>query len=151
MVLVKGAADFSEGFLLISIDDIRGKEIRSTGTGVQALERLGASPVFMPVSEIYEALQKNIIKGNYTTFEIIKPFRFNEVIDYITPFPAPASVMFTIVNEKRFNTWPDYLKNAINNIRMEHSEWAGDFAQRAGEDGLAFALENGVKMMIFTR
>ncbi|GEM_PF-1560674 len=133
-------------FPVNSIDDIRGKEIRSTGTGVQALERLGASPVFMPVSEIYEALQKNIIKGNYTTFEIIKPFRFNEVIDYITPFPAPASVMFTIVNEKRFNTWPDYLKNAINDIRMEHSEWAGDFAQRAGEDGLAFALENGVKM-----
>jgi TRAP-type C4-dicarboxylate transport system substrate-binding protein len=133
-------------FPVYSIDDVRGKEIRSTGTGVQALEKLGASPVFMPVSEIYEALQKNIIKGNYTTFEIIKPFRFNEVIDYITPFPAPAAVMFTIVNEERFNTWPDYLKNTVNDIRMEHSEWAGNFAQRAGEDGLSFALANGVKI-----
>jgi TRAP-type transport system periplasmic protein len=141
----KGGGFFGR-FPVYSINDLRGKEIRSTGTGVQALEKLGASPVFMPVSEIYEALQKNIIKGNYTTFEIIKPFRFTEVIDYITPFPAPAAVMFTIVNEQRFNTWPDYLKNAINDMRMEHSEWAGTFAQKAGEDGLAFALANGVKM-----
>lgn len=141
----KGCGFFGR-FPVNSIDDLRGKEIRATGTGVQALEKIGASPVFLPVSEIYEALQKNIIKGNYTTFEIIKPFRFNEVIDYITPFPAPAAVMFTIVNEERFNAWPDYLKNAVNDMRMEHSEWAGDFAQRAGEDGLSFAIENGVKM-----
>ncbi|MBN1904003.1 MAG: TRAP transporter substrate-binding protein DctP [Deltaproteobacteria bacterium] len=141
----KGGGFFGR-FPVNSIDDVRGKEIRSTGTGVQALEKLSASPVFLPVSEIYEALQKNIIKGNFTTFEIIKPFRFNEVIDYITPFPAPAAVMFTIVNEERFNAWPDYLKNAINDMSMEHSEWAGGFAHRAGEDGLAFAVENGVKM-----
>jgi TRAP-type C4-dicarboxylate transport system substrate-binding protein len=146
---VKGCGFFGR-FPVRSMDDIRGKEIRATGTGVQALEKLGASPVFLPVSEIYEALQKNIIKGNYTTFEIIKPFRFNEVIDYITPFPAPAAVMFTIVNEKSFNTWPIYLKKAMDDIKMEHSEWAGNFAQAAGEDGLTYALSKGVKLSEIT-
>ena len=141
----KGCGFFSR-FPVMSMDDIRGKEIRATGTGVQALEKLGASPVFLPVSEIYEALQKNIIKGNYTTFEIIRPFRFNEVIDYITPFPAPAAVMFTIVNTKRFNSWPEYLRNAVDDIKVEHSKWAGDFAHAEGEGGLLFALENGVKV-----
>ena len=37
-------------FPIVSMDDLSGKEIRATGTGVQALEKLGASPVFMPVS-----------------------------------------------------------------------------------------------------
>jgi len=132
-------------FPVTTMEDLKGKEIRATGTGVQALEKLGASPVFLPVSEIYEALQKNIIKGNYTTFEIIKPFKFNEVIEYITPFPAPAGVMFTIVNEKRFKSWPDDLKKVIEDMKMEHSQWAGDFAYKAGQEGLTYAVDSGVK------
>lgn len=132
-------------FPVTTMADLKGKEIRATGTGVQALEKLGASPVFLPVSEIYEAQQKNIIKGIYTTFEIIKPFKFNEVIDYITPFPAPAGVMFTIVNEKRFNSWPEDLKKVIEDMKIEHSEWAGNFANNAGQEGLAFAVASGVK------
>jgi TRAP-type C4-dicarboxylate transport system substrate-binding protein len=143
--LGENGCGFFGKFPVTSMADLRGKEIRATGTGVQALEKLGASPVFLPVSEIYEALQKNIIKGNYTTFEIIKPFKFNEVIEYITPFPAPAGVMFTIVNEKRFNSWPDDVKKTIEDMMMEHSTWAGNFAYAAGQEGLTFAVENGVK------
>ena len=126
--------------------DLKGKEIRATGTGVPALERLGAAPVFLPVSEIYEALQKNIIKGIYASFEIIQPFKFNEVIDYIAPFPAPGALMFTIVNEKRFNAWPEHVKKVIEDMKMEHSEWAGNFAHDAAQGGLSFALDSGVKM-----
>ncbi len=132
-------------FPVTAMEDLKGKEIRATGTGVPALEKLGASPVFLPVSEIYEALQKNIIKGNYTTFEIIRPFKFNEVIEYITPFPAPGAVMFTIVEEKRFSSWPEDVKKVIEDMKMEHSLWAADFAHNAAEDGLNYAVENGVK------
>ena len=144
--LGKNGCGFFGKFPVTTMADLKGKEIRATGTGVQALEKLGASPVFMPVSEIYEALQKNIIKGIYTTFEIIKPFKFNEVKDYITPFPAPAGVMFTIVNEKRFNSWPEDVKKVIEDMKMEHSTWAGNFAYAAGQEGLSFAVANGVKM-----
>lgn len=143
--LGKNGCGFFGKFPITSMADLKGKEIRATGTGVQALKKLGASPVFMPVSEIYEALQKNIIKGNYTTFAIIKPFKFNEVINYITPFPAPAAVMFTIVNKRRFNSWPGYLKKVIEDIKMKHSEWAGNFANAAGQEGLSFAVASGVK------
>ncbi len=143
--LGENGCGFFGKFPVTSIEDLRGKEIRATGTGVPALEKLGASPVFLPVSEIYEALQKNIIKGNYTTFEIIRPFKFNEVIEYITPFPAPAAVMFTIVEEKRFNSWPDDVKKVIEDMKMEHSTWAGNFAHKEAENGLSYAIENGVK------
>ncbi|MFC1840033.1 TRAP transporter substrate-binding protein DctP [Thermodesulfobacteriota bacterium] len=143
--LGENGCGFFGKFPVTSMGDLKGKEIRATGTGVQALEKLEASPVFLPVSEIYEALQKNIIKGIYTTFEIIKPFKFNEVIDYIAPFPAPAGVMFTIVNEKRFDSWPDHVKKVIEDMKMEHSEWAGNFAYVAGQEGLSFAIASGVK------
>ena len=123
----------------------KGKEIRATGTGVQALEKLGAAPVFLPVSETYEALQKNIIKGIYTTFEIIRPFKFSEVIEYITPFPAPGAVMFTIVKKETFNSWPADVKKVIEDMKMEHSEWAGNYAHKEGLGGLAFSMKKGIK------
>ena len=132
-------------FPVTVLSDLEGKEIRATGTGVQALEKLGASPVFLPVGETYEALQKNIIKGIYTTFEIIRPFKFSEVIDYITPFPAPGAVMFTIVKEKTFNSWPADIKKVIEDMKMEHSEWAGNYAHKEGQGGLTFAMSKGVK------
>jgi len=137
-------------FPVTGMADLKGKEIRATGTGVPALERLGAAPVFLPVSEIYEALQKNIIKGIYASFEIIQPFKFNEVIDYIAPFPAPGALMFTIVNERRFNSWPENVRQIIEDMKMEHSEWAGNFAHDAAQGGLSFALESGVEKTILS-
>jgi TRAP-type C4-dicarboxylate transport system substrate-binding protein len=132
-------------FPVTGLSDLKGKEIRATGTGVQALEKLGASPVFLPVGETYEALQKNIVKGLYTTFEIIRPFKFSEVIDYITPFPAPGAVMFTIVKKKTFNSWPADVKKVIEDMKMEHSEWAGNYAHKEGQGGLTFAMSKGIK------
>ena len=132
-------------FPVTGLSDLKGKEIRATGTGVQALEKLGASPVFLPVGETYEALQKNIVKGLYTTFEIIRPFKFSEVIDYITPFPAPGAVMFTIVKKKTFDSWPADVKKVIEDMKMEHSEWAGNYAHKEGQGGLTFAMSKGIK------
>ncbi|MBW1800430.1 MAG: TRAP transporter substrate-binding protein DctP [Deltaproteobacteria bacterium] len=132
-------------FPITKLADLKGKEIRATGTGVQALEKLGASPIFSPVSEIYESLQKHIIKGVYTTFEIIRPFKLAEVIDYITPFPAPGAVMFTIVRAKTFNSWPDDVKKVIEDMKMEHSEWAGNYAHKEGQGGLSYCVKKGIK------
>ena len=143
--LGENGCGFYGRFPVTGLKDLKGKEIRATGTGVQALEKLGAAPVFSPTEEIYESLQKNIIKGIYTTFEIIRPFKFDEVIDYITPFPAPAAVMFTIVKTETFNSWPEDVKQVIEDIKMEHSEWAGNYAHNEGQEGLAYSLERGVK------
>jgi len=136
---------FFTRFPVTGLADLKGKEIRASGTGVQALEKLGAAPVFSPVEEIYESLQKNIIKGAYTTFEIIKPFKFNEVVQYIAPFPAPAAVMFTIVKTETFNSWPADVKKVIEDMKMEHTEWAGNYAHSEGQEGLRYAVEKGVK------
>lgn len=140
------ACGFYGKFPVTSMADLKGKEMRATGTGVKALDKLGAAPVAMPVVEIYEALQKNIIKGIYTTFEIIPPFKLNEVIDYLTPFPAPGAVMFAMVNERKYNSWPDEVKKAADGLMMEHSEWAGNLFQKRAMGGFALAQKSGAKV-----
>ena len=139
------ACGFFGTFPVTGLADLKGKEIRATGTGVAVLDKLGAAPVAMPVVEIYEALQKNIIKGIYTTFEIIPPFKLNEVVDNITPFPAPAAVMFLMVNEKKFDSWPEDVKKAIEGMEMEHSEWAADLFHKRALKGLEMTIASGAK------
>jgi TRAP-type C4-dicarboxylate transport system substrate-binding protein len=141
----EGGCGFFGKFPVTGLADLKGKEIRATGTGVQALEKLGAAPVFSPVEEIYESLQKNIIKGVYTTFEIVRPNKFNEVIEYITPFPAPAAVMYAIAKTETFNSWPADVKKVMEDMIMEHSEWAGNYAHAEGQGGLKFSVDNKVK------
>lgn len=141
----KDACGFFGKFPVTGLADLKGKEMRATGTGVKVLDKLGAAPVAMPVVEIYEALQKNIIKGIYTTFEIIPPFKLNEVVDNITSFPAPAAVMFLMVNEKKFNSWPADVQKAIMDISMEHSEFAAELFQKRATTGLDLVLKNGGK------
>ncbi len=146
--LGKDGCGFYGRFPVWGLADLKGKEIRATGTGVQALEKLGAAPVFSPVEEIYESLQKNIIKGVYTTFEVIRPFKLAEVIQYITPFPAPGAVMFTIVKEETFNSWPADVKKVIEEMKMEHSEWSANYANKEGQGGLAYARGKGVEKTV---
>ncbi len=143
----KGAAGFFTTFPVQGLDDLQGKELRATGTGTAALEKLGAAPVFLTVEETYEALQKNIVEGVYTTFEIIRPFKFSEVIDYITPFDAPASVMFLIVSEETWNSWPDYLKEVVEDMEMEWSMWSAENSEKEGQGGVSYAVEQGVERL----
>ena len=48
------------------LDDLKGKEIRGTGVGVRALELLGATPLFLPMADVYEALSKGIVPPRLT-------------------------------------------------------------------------------------
>lgn len=138
---------FYTTFPVRDMASLKGKEIRATGVGVKALEKLGATPVFIQMDETYEAFQKGIVEGLYTTFETIRPFKFDELIKYITPFDSSAALMFMVVNEKTYNSWPNEIKQIIEDISMETSEWAGNMAHGEGVGGMQYAIEKGAELV----
>lgn len=46
-----------------SLEDFRGKKMRGTPTYIPLIEALGASPVVMPASEIYAAMERGVVDG----------------------------------------------------------------------------------------
>ncbi len=56
--------------------DLKGMEIRMSGTGTESIETYGGIPVAMPQSDTPEAIQKGVVKGNVSSMEILKDFNF---------------------------------------------------------------------------
>ena len=55
--------------MLNSLDDIKGLRIKVNAENADIISALGGSPVTMPITETYDALQKGLVDG------VLLPFR----------------------------------------------------------------------------
>ena len=67
-----------------TLDDIKGLDLRASGGAAQILKAWGANPVGMPMPATVEALQKGVVKGLYSSLEVMKDFKFAESCKYVT-------------------------------------------------------------------
>jgi TRAP-type mannitol/chloroaromatic compound transport system substrate-binding protein len=99
--------------------DIRGLKIRAAGDGGIMFSKMGASVVFLPGGEIYEALQRGVIDAceisspgfdwTLATYEVIKYL-------YLSPVRQPMEWLPIMVNKKWWATMPDSLKMMITEM-----------------------------------
>ncbi|HMQ57926.1 MAG TPA: TRAP transporter substrate-binding protein, partial [Rhizobiaceae bacterium] len=123
-----------------SIDDLKGMKIRGGSRTVNALlERLGATPVGMPVTAIPEGLSKGVIDGTTIPWEVTTALKVPELVKNHTEFEGKALYVLTFVlamNKAKYESLPDDLKKVIDdNSGMEFSAFAG--MTQAGADGPA--------------
>lgn len=65
-----------------SVSELGGFKVRSFGYAAKTLEKLGASPVFMPHEEVYTALSQGSIDGSMTAASYYKRANYFEVAPY---------------------------------------------------------------------
>ncbi|MCK9908793.1 TRAP transporter substrate-binding protein DctP [Microbacteriaceae bacterium K1510] len=87
--------------------DLTGRKIRGTQTYAGALAMLGASPVVLPPSEIYSALDKGIVDGAAWPAVGVREFRWTEVAKYLMRPTFGASPYFLFVNLNAWNKLTD--------------------------------------------
>ena len=102
-----------------AVDDLKGLKIRAPTRSIgQALEKLGATPIFMPVPALPEALSKNVIEGTVVPWEVTVPLRLYELTDNHTEIPGPrglyTSVFLYAMNKKKYDGLPADLKKVID-------------------------------------
>jgi TRAP-type C4-dicarboxylate transport system substrate-binding protein len=88
-----------------TMEDLRGLKIRvpSRNSGL-VVEAWGATPVSMPVLEIYNAMQTGVVDGALIDATTLTAFRLGEVTNYITMGMETAiSDFFLIMNRDSFN------------------------------------------------
>jgi TRAP-type C4-dicarboxylate transport system substrate-binding protein len=70
----------TRGGVIRSLEDLKGKRIR-TPSAAQArqLEAMGAVPVAMPITQVYQSLERGVIDGAMMAFSTIVDFRLGEV------------------------------------------------------------------------
>ena len=68
-----------------SLDDVAGLLLRSPSAAQAGqIERMGGTPVAMPIPELYPQLERGVIDGALVPFTTILDFRMHEVANYFT-------------------------------------------------------------------
>ncbi|ETX15769.1 C4-dicarboxylate ABC transporter [Roseivivax halodurans JCM 10272] len=131
-----------------TVEDLNGMKLRApTRTTNMMLERLGATPVGMPVPAIPEALSKGVVDGAVIPWEVTSALRIPELVQNHTEFGPEmlytTSFIFAI-NQNTYDSLPGDLKQVIDdNSGLEFSGFAGKTQQAYDEPAREAAVEAG--------
>jgi TRAP-type C4-dicarboxylate transport system substrate-binding protein len=81
-----------------NLADLKGMRIKAPIELVQPLKALGAEALIMPMTEVYESVNKGILTGLWGSHELYKSMKFVDVVKYETDLvsivgPIPARIM----------------------------------------------------------
>jgi len=102
---------------LRSLADLKGFKIRLGNAALNDIfSRMGATPVFLPGGEVYEAAQRGVIDGfEYVTPSVNWAMGFHEVTKYmyLSPTRAATDAQALFVNQKAWDKLPSDLKKIV--------------------------------------
>ena len=98
-----------------SPSDLEGLKIRVAGaTAGKVAEALGATPVQMPINQVYNALQTGLIDGVFTGSSTLDDFKLDEVADSFTiGAPLGRLSFFSVMGQGSFEALSDEAKAAL--------------------------------------
>lgn len=137
------------GLEVTSMSDMAGVKIRGPNKSIgDALAALGATPVFMPVPQVPEALSKGVIAGTVLPYEVTLPLRVHELATSHTEIPGPrglyTALFLLAMNKPRYQGLPDDLKAVIDaNSGLPLAKEIGRVWDEAEAPGKAAAAKRG--------
>ncbi len=150
---VHGAGLIHSAEPLASIDDMKGVKMRGGSRMVnKLLERLGATPIGMPVPAVPESLSKGVITATTIPWEVTTSLKVSELVDNHTEFSDHALYTLTFVlamNKARYESLPEDLQKIIDdNSGLEFSAFAGRTQEAADAPARQLAVDRGNNIIV---
>lgn len=125
------------------LDDLKGFEIRATSAMEPAFSAVGAVTTTLVQADVYEALQKGVIKAHISPIETLKSWNFADIVDYVIMTPFLYNANFVIaMNKDVYNSLPEDIQNAIDQVSEKvWKECVLPFFDKENEMGLNYAKE----------
>ena len=128
--------------------DMQGLKIRGGSRLVNSLlEKVGATPVGMPVPAVPEGLSKGVIDGTTIPWEVTAALKVPELVSNHTEFTGNALYVLTFVlamNKDKYDSLPDDLKKVIDdNSGLEFSVFAGGTQEDSDGPARQAAVDRG--------
>ncbi len=110
-----------------SLNDLKGVPLRASGGAGDILKLWGANMVGMPMTDTPEALQKGVVKGLFSSLEVLMDFKFAEQCKYATITNAGVYPFAVVMNMETWNKLPDDVKKVMDDMAREQAEWTGKY------------------------
>jgi TRAP-type C4-dicarboxylate transport system substrate-binding protein len=124
-----------------TLADLKNMPLRSSGTGSEVMKRLGASPVAMPQSDVPDALQKGVVKGNVSSGEVLKDMNYASYCPFAFKTDLCVTSFAVVMNKAKYDALPADVKKVIDAMYLEQAEWTGAYVDQHVQEALAWSKE----------
>lgn len=122
VIALWGAEDaglMTRGGAIRSLADLKGKRMRAPSAAqAKQLEVMGAVPIAMPITEVYQSLERGVVDGAMLPFSTIPDFRLGEVAKgYTVAGPLFGRSSFLVaMNKKKYDSLSPKARAAIDRL-----------------------------------
>lgn len=117
--------------------DLKGLKIRSVGEMAKSLSLVGASPVSMPMPDVYDALSKGVINGGCFATAPVMGYKLYEVCKYKSTMTLGMGGPIWVIKKTVFNKLPADIQKVIKEVSLEMATHMADreaaFLKKADE------------------
>ena len=138
------------------LDDLKGITIRAPTRPIgNALKEMGATPIFMPVPQVPEALARGVVNGTMIPWEVALPLKVHELVGYHTEISGPrglyTSVFLLAMHKPTYQALPQDLKTIIDdNSGLNIAGKIGEIWDKAESTGKEAAMKNNNEIILLT-
>ncbi|MEW5921119.1 MAG: TRAP transporter substrate-binding protein [Bacillota bacterium] len=137
-----GPGDFMTNKPVRKLEDLAGQQIRAVGGTVPSVTALGATPVGMPMSDAYIALDQGIVQGILAPTDTLKGFKLAEVTKFITKTPFVYNIVFMkVMNWDTWNSFPPEVQKIFNEVNEKYVVEYGKLRTDHTQAGQAYAVK----------
>lgn len=129
--------------------DFKGMQIRGDGLVAEALTTLGATPVSIPITDVYLSLERNVINGTLDRFGGLQNYKHAEVTDYIIANRNiyTSSVFFNTMNLDVWNSLPEDIQQVFTEVSQEAIDKSAEIYWNFENDGLVTGKDQGMEVI----
>jgi TRAP-type C4-dicarboxylate transport system substrate-binding protein len=134
-----------------TVEDLDGVRVRTFGEWPPYMfEKLGATPVNIPLGDVYEALQRGSIDCGYNPTENAGFLKLHEVAKYWSDINLGAIAAYTtFISWDNYQNWPPELLEVIRESAKVAMKFEKGNFERLEKEHLAEAQEHGVEYVHF--
>ena len=124
-----------------NLEELKGVPLRASGGAAQILKAWGATRVGMPMPQTPEALQKGVVKGLFSSLEVMKDFKFAELCKYVTMTQTPVYPFAVVMNMDKWNSLPDDVKKVFDELGPEQTRWTGNYMDNHVKEAMDWSVK----------
>ena len=125
-----------------TLKDLKGVALRASGGAAAILKAWGANQVGMPQSAVPEAMQKGTIQGQFTSFDVLKDFKYAEMCKYAVVLNGPVYAFSVVMNMDKWNSLPKKVQKVMDNMVREQAEWTGNYLDNHVKESVSWSRKD---------
>lgn len=133
-----------------SMDDFDGFRLRmpDAPSFINTGKALGANVQGMGISEVFTALEQNVIDGQENPYETLKESAYYEVQSDVLESRHMFSPNIYIINKEFFEDLDDETQESIEKASLEAADYEWELMKKSNEEVKQFLEDEGVKVTI---